>query len=114
MYYCIIVTVTFKCLLEGDLNLSSVSWSKDGRPISDSGRFTFAQDGNSASFTIPAALSTDSGTYSVTASDDRGQASWTFSLLVRIGDSTSGDVDVQSLIDGAQVTLAIYSNISTM
>ncbi|XP_055900297.1 twitchin-like isoform X6 [Biomphalaria glabrata] len=93
--------VTFSCNLDSPSTVT-VSWSKDGRPISDSGRFTFAQDGNSASFTIPAALSTDSGTYSVTASDDRGQASWTFSLLVRIGDSTSGDVDVQSLIDGAQ------------
>lgn len=85
----------------------SVSWSKDGRPIDDSGRFAFAQDGNNATFTIPAALSTDSGSYTVTAKDERGQNSWTFSLVVRIGDSSAGDVDVQQLIDSVQVSLLL-------
>lgn len=88
----------------------SVSWSKDGRPIEDSGRFTFAQVGNNTTFTIPAALSTDSGSYSVTAKDDRGQNSWTFSLLVRIGESSTGDVDVQQLIDSVEVCVLRSAN----
>uniref|UniRef100_A0A0B7BN15 Uncharacterized protein n=1 Tax=Arion vulgaris TaxID=1028688 RepID=A0A0B7BN15_9EUPU len=77
--------VTFTSSLQSPSTVA-VSWSKDGRPIEDSGRFTFDQDGNNVTFTIPAALSTDTGFYSVTAKDDRGQNSWTFSLVVRIGE----------------------------
>ncbi|CAL1540886.1 unnamed protein product, partial [Lymnaea stagnalis] len=77
--------VTFSYSLDSPSTVT-VSWSKDGRPLGESGRFTFTQDGNNGSFTIPAALSTDTGSYSVSAKDDRGQSSWTFSLQVRIGD----------------------------
>ena len=81
-----------------------VSWSKDGRPLEGSGRFRQSQDGNSSTFTIPAALSTDTGSYTVTASNEKGESSWTFSLVVRMGDSAAGDVDVQKLIDSVQVS----------
>ncbi|RUS77264.1 hypothetical protein EGW08_014978 [Elysia chlorotica] len=92
---------SFSCNLDSPSTVT-VSWSKEGRPLEDSGRFTFSQDGNAAKLTIPAALSTDSGPYTVTASDDRGKTTWSFSLLVRMGDSASGDVDVQQLIDSVK------------
>ncbi|GFR58132.1 myosin light chain kinase [Elysia marginata] len=92
---------SFNCNLDSPSTVT-VSWSKDGRPLEDSGRFTFAQEGNNATLTIPAALSTDSGSYTVNVSDDRGKAAWSFSLLVKMGDSASGDVDVQQLIDSVQ------------
>lgn len=87
----------------------SVSWGKDGRPFDNAERFAFDQNENSATFTIPAALSTDSGDYIVTARDERGENSWTFSLLVRIGDVSSNDVDIQQLINGVQVSGACHS-----
>ncbi|KAK3703484.1 hypothetical protein RRG08_024788 [Elysia crispata] len=91
---------SFNCNLDSPSTVT-VSWSKDGRPLEDSGRFTFSQEGNNATLTIPAALSTDSGPYTVTASDDRGKATWSFSLQVKMGDS-AGDVDVQQLIDSVK------------
>ncbi|XP_059156398.1 twitchin-like isoform X4 [Physella acuta] len=96
------ITFAFSLQATQATSAVSVSWSKDGRPIDDAGRFTFSQDGTSGTLTIPAALSTDSGSYTVTAKDDRGQSSWTFSLFVRIGDTVSGDVDVQQLLDSVQ------------
>uniref|UniRef100_A0A0B7BN40 Ig-like domain-containing protein n=1 Tax=Arion vulgaris TaxID=1028688 RepID=A0A0B7BN40_9EUPU len=92
--------VTFSCSLDNP-NVT-VSWSKDTRPIDFVERFTFDQSGKSATFTIPASLSTDSGNYTVTAKDDRGVNSWTFSLVVRIEDIASGQVDVQNLINYVQ------------
>lgn len=80
-------------------------WRKGGHSIQDTERFTFNQSGNDASFTIPAALSTDSGDYTVTAKDDRGETNWTFSLVVRIEDVLPGDVDVQRLISNVQVSV---------
>ena len=79
-----------------------VSWSKEGRSIEDSGRFKFSQDGNTYSLTIPAALSTDSGTYCVSAESEAGSVSWTFSLGVAIGDS-GDEAKVQELLKSVEV-----------
>lgn len=93
-------SVCFNATLDSPSTVT-VSWSKDGRPIEDSGRFKLSQDGNRSSFSIPAALSTDTGSYTLTAADNRGKASCTFSLAVRMGDG-AGDVDVQKLIESVQ------------
>ena len=79
-----------------------MSWSKDGRSIEDSGRFKFSQDNNSYSLTIPAALSTDSGTYCVSAESEAGSLSWSFSLGVAIGDS-GDEAKVQELLKSVEV-----------
>ncbi|XP_070200689.1 twitchin-like isoform X4 [Littorina saxatilis] len=81
--------LTFSATLDSPSELT-VSWSKDGRPVEDGGRFKFSQEGKSVSLTIPAALSTDSGTYCVTAKCAEGSASWSCSLAVAIGEG--GDV----------------------
>lgn len=81
----------------------SVSWSKDGRVIEDSGRFTFSQDDNSFSFEIPAALATDSGVYSFEAKDSRGSCGGTFTLSVAVSLSPCADIDVIKLINSLKV-----------
>ena len=79
-----------------------MSWSKDGRSLDDTGRFTFNQDGDCYSLVIPAALSTDSGTYCVKAASEEGAAAWSFSLHVAIGDSAD-EAKVQELLRSVEV-----------
>ncbi|XP_076471204.1 twitchin-like [Babylonia areolata] len=89
--------VTFTCTLDSPSALT-VSWSKDGRAIdADTGRFKLGEEGKEYSLTIPAALSTDSGTYCVTATSQEGKASWSCTLAVAIGDS-GDEAKVQQLL----------------
>jgi hypothetical protein len=81
----------------------TVSWSKDGRPLdTESARFKLSSEDNTFTFAIPAALSTDSGSYTVTAATDAGSSSWTFSLGVAIGDSVD-EAKVQELLRSVEV-----------
>ncbi|KAK7500457.1 hypothetical protein BaRGS_00008364, partial [Batillaria attramentaria] len=81
---------------------SPLSWSKDERPVEDTGRFSFSQDGNTYTLTIPAALSTDSGMYTVTATSDAGSTSWSCSLGVAIGESSGDEAAVQELLKSVE------------
>ncbi|KAL8565325.1 hypothetical protein ACOMHN_029021 [Nucella lapillus] len=88
--------VTFSCTVASPAALT-VSWSKDGRGIDDTGRFKLSVEGSEYSLTIPAALSTDSGTYRVTAASEDGTSSWSCTLHVAIGDS-GDEAKVQELL----------------
>ncbi|XP_071104533.1 twitchin-like isoform X3 [Haliotis cracherodii] len=90
-------SVKLSCSVESQSS-PTVSWSRAGREIEDTGRFKFTQDGNNFTFEIPAVLSTDSGAYTVKVKDDSGCATWAFSLHVAIGESAGGDVDVQQFL----------------
>lgn len=81
-----------------------MSWSKNGREVEDTGRFTFTRDGNAFSLTIPAALSTDSGVYTVTADSEAGSVSWSCTLVVAMGEASGGDEDrVKELLRSVEV-----------
>lgn len=81
-----------------------MSWSVDGRPLEDTGRFKFGQDGDSYTFEIPAALATDTGTYCVSAKNSSGSSQWTFTLSVAVSSSPCADIDVIQLIKSMQVS----------
>ena len=98
-----IVVIFFFTIVHFDIISSlSVSWNKGDRKIEDTGRFKFGADDKTFSFEIPAALSTDTGSYSVVAKNGAGSSSWTFSLGVAMGEA-GGDVDVQELLKSVQV-----------
>ncbi|KAL8579177.1 hypothetical protein ACOMHN_010761 [Nucella lapillus] len=94
--------VTLSCCLDSPAALT-VSWSKDGRSVGDSSRLQFSQDGSTHSLTIPAALSTDSGTYCVTAKSSQGSSAWACTLAVTMGDSTTDMAKVQALLKSVEV-----------
>ena len=83
--------------------MMTVSWSKDGRAAGECGRFKVVSDNGSQQLTIPAALSTDSGVYTVTATHPQGgTAAWAVSLHVQEGQA-GDEAKVHQLLTQVEV-----------
>ncbi|XP_071495768.1 uncharacterized protein [Diadema antillarum] len=74
----------FTCDVDGD-PVPSVTWSKDGRPFTDGGRFSIRSDKFTHTFEIIATLSTDAGTYACMARNSEGEVVCEFTLDVLPG-----------------------------
>ncbi|XP_041468950.1 twitchin-like isoform X3 [Lytechinus variegatus] len=80
-----------------------VSWIFNGSEIEDGGRFKVWSEDASYFLSIPLALSTDSGNYTVRAANDSGECSTTFSLNITTPEEGAvEEIDVQALIDSVQ------------
>ena len=62
--------------------LSKVTWMMGNRVMDESGRFKLKNEGNRSYFEIPAAIATDSGTYTVEANNQKGAWTSLYNLIL--------------------------------